>query len=236
MNSQAARDAARAMLDDPDLMGRIVRDVQSLGVAGEEDLIAAIYLVATSRKLTRPCSAIVQATSSTGKTITVSLTTSCIPPEDVIIATILTPNSLYYPSGPGGLKNKLLVTGERRLRKGAEQADATAALRQMLSDGRISKYLPDMSTKPPTSTLIEVEGPIACIETTTDKEIHDEDLNRCLLLGADEGPDQTRRVLLSIAKIHSGEAVDDSEAIRQRHHELQRMLQTLEVVVPFAGC
>ena len=219
------QEEAKAILKRRDLIDVLVADIHNLGIAGEDPLLKTIYLVATSRKLPTPCSAIVQSASSSGKTITVNTVARCIPPEDVYNATDITPNALYY-MGQDALKHKLVVQGERKKRQGAGQADATAALRQLLSDGQISKLVGKRH--------IIMNGPIAYIETTTSHDVFEEDLNRCLLLSADESPEQTKRVLLSLARLRSGNVDTSREAIIQRHHALQRMLEPLGVIVPFA--
>src|SRR5262249_6394346 len=58
---------ALAMLKSPNLVEEVISDVAKCGVAGERDLIAAIYLVSVSRLLPDPLGAIVQSPSSTGK-------------------------------------------------------------------------------------------------------------------------------------------------------------------------
>ena len=84
------------------------------------------------------------------------------------------------------------------------------------------------------TVLIEQDGPIAYIESTTLTRIFHEDANRAILLNTDERPEQTRRILKATAAAYGGGAVVDVEGIIDRHHALQRMLQPFAVVVPFA--
>jgi len=76
----------------------------------------------------------------------------------MIEATSLTPQALYYGE-PGWLENKFLVKGERSLRNDEESADATAALRQLLSEHRITKQV----TVDGKTASIEQRGPIAFV-------------------------------------------------------------------------
>jgi hypothetical protein len=46
---ESVRVEARVLLDDPNLMRRVVEDIGALGVAGEKELAATVYLVGTSR-------------------------------------------------------------------------------------------------------------------------------------------------------------------------------------------
>jgi hypothetical protein len=104
----------------------------------------------------------------------------------------------------------------------------------MQSSGRLTKAVPQKVDGKIKTELIEQEGPIAYIETTTLTRIFDEDLNRCLLLAADEREEQTRNVVRRLAQGYSGSIRSNTEAIIQRHHAMQRMLQQRIVSVPYA--
>ena len=51
---ESVRAEARTLLDAPNLMQRVVEDIGALGVAGEKELAATVYLVGTSRLLPEP--------------------------------------------------------------------------------------------------------------------------------------------------------------------------------------
>src|SRR5262249_22984061 len=159
-------------------------------------LTATVYLTGTSRKLKAPLAAIVQGPSSSGKSYVVEKTAGLIPPEDTIHATQMTPQALFHMK-PGSLRHKLVVGGERsRLQNDDVGAEATRALREMLSSGRLSKLMPVKGEGGLIETrLIEQDGPIAYVETTTLTRIFDEDVNRCLLLNTDEQPEQTKKII-----------------------------------------
>jgi hypothetical protein len=227
------RAEARAMLESPDLMRRVIDDVAACGVAGERELVAAIYVVGVSRLLPRPLAAIVQAPSSTGKSYVLEMTAAKFPPEAVIHATAMTAQSLYYLES-GALRHKFVVAGERSRREDDETAEATRALREMISSGKLSKLVPMKDGGRIVTQRIEQAGPIAYIETTTLAKIFDEDANRCLLLSADERQQQTAHIVRRLAAGYSGGAISNSDAIIQRHHAAQRMLQQRQVAIPFA--
>jgi hypothetical protein len=81
---------------------------------------------------------------------------------------------------------------------------------------------------------VEQDGPIAYVETTTLTKLFNEDANRCILLTSDERPEQTRRILSTLAGVYARGAAVDRQRIIDRHHALQRMLQPHVVLVPFA--
>jgi hypothetical protein len=106
----------------------------------------------------------------------------------------------------------------------------------MPSAGRLSKLMPVKGDGGRIETvLIEQEGPIAFVESTTLSRVFDEDANRCLLLQTDEREDQTRRIVRRLAQAHAGNGLRDADRVRAVHHALQRMLSACGVVVvPFA--
>jgi hypothetical protein len=225
---------AEAMLADSHLIQRIIDDVDALGVAGERELTATIYLIGISRLLDRPLSAIVQGPSSSGKSYMIEKVASLFPPEAVIHATQMTPQALFHMK-PGSLSHRFVVAGERSRIEDDERAEATRALREMISSGKLSKLMPTKVGGLIETVQIKQDGPIAYVESTTLARVFDEDANRSLLLHTDERPEQTRRIVNTLANAfsgaHSGVPID---RIIQVHYALQRLLRQQAVVIPFA--
>jgi hypothetical protein len=146
----------------------------------------------------------------------------------------LTPNALYYLD-PGSLVHRFVVVGERSHSEEDEAADATRSLREMLSEGRLSKLLPVKEDGRQHTIRIEQEGPIAYVESTTLTRVFEEDANRAILLNTDERPDQTKRILTATAAVYSGGAAVDARSVIEKHHALQRMLEPYPVIVPYAA-
>ena len=232
---QAVREEAEAMLKAPDLMHRIVADIGLLGVAGEKELATTIYLVGVSRLLTKPLAAIVQGPSSSGKSYLIEMVTALAPPEAVVNATQMTPQALFHME-PGSLEHRFVVAGERSRVENDETAEATRALREMLSSGRLVKLMPMKVNGGEIQTVrIQQDGPISYVESTTLNKLFNEDANRCILLTTDERPLQTRRIITTLAANYTGSRPENkAQQIVTRHHALQRMLQPYSVVVPFA--
>ena len=189
------RAEADAMLRDPLLIKTVIDDVAALDVAGERELIATVFMIGVSRQLPRPLAGIVQGPSSSGKSYLIEKTATVFPPESVIHATQMTPQALFHMK-PGALVHKFIVAGERSRLDDDERVEATRALREMLSSGRLTKLMPVKQPGGAIETVvIEQDGPIAFIESTTMSKIFDEDQNRCLMLHTDEQPEQTRRII-----------------------------------------
>jgi len=227
------RKEAELLLAAPDLIDRIGADIESVGVAGEDDLRLTLYLVGTSRLLPRPLAAIVQGQSSSGKSYTVEKVASLFPPESVVLATQMTPQALFH-ARPGSLSHRWVVAGERSRLENDDRAEATRALREMLSAGRLSKLMPVKEGKEIVTRLIEQEGPIAFVESTTLARVFEEDANRAIMLSTDERRRQTKTIMRRLALHASGKVTSEGPRVVARHHALQRLLERRTIVIPFA--
>jgi hypothetical protein len=225
-------DAGR-LLEDPELIDRIGADIETVGVAGEDDLRLTLYLVGTSRLLSRPLAAIVQGQSSSGKSYTVERVASLFPPEAVVHATQMTPQALFHAKA-GSLSHRWVVAGERSRLENDDKAEATRALREMLSAGRLTKMMPMKVGGEIVTVTIEQEGPIAFVESTTAARVFEEDANRCILLSTDERRSQTKTIMRRLALHASGKVRSEGPRVVALHHAAQRLLERRAVVIPFA--
>lgn len=227
---------ASAMLESPALADEISQDIQSLGVVGERSLALTLYSLGVSRLLEKPLSAIILGSSSTGKSFVLECVTRLFPPETIVSATALTPQALFYLPA-GFLVHRLVVVGERSRLVDDSAAEGTRALREMLSSGRLRKLLPVRIDGQWTTRLVEQEGPIAYVESTTlsSSQIFDEDVNRSLLLSTDERRGQTEQIIAALGRAYAGEGREVIEGIVAKHHAAQRMLRPVAVVIPFAA-
>jgi hypothetical protein len=159
----------------------ILADVEALGVAGEKTLALTVYLVGVSRLLARPLAMIVQGQSSSGKSYIIEKIAELFPPEAVLHAKQMTPQALFHMPR-GSLEHRWIVAGERSRIEGDDAAEATRALREMISSGKLSKLMPEKGEDGAIVTRhIEQKGPVAYIESTTLHKIFDEDANRCIM-------------------------------------------------------
>jgi hypothetical protein len=224
---------ASRLLEDPALIDRIEADIEAAGVAGEHDLRLTLYLVGTSRLLPRPLAAIVQGQSSSGKSFTVERVAKLFPPEAVVLATQMTPQALFH-APPGSLSHRWVVAGERSRIENDDRAEATRALREMLSGGRLTKMMPAKVDGEIQTVTIEQEGPIAFVESTTSARVFEEDANRCIMLSTDERRSQTKTIMRRLALVASGKIRSDESRVVARHHAMQRLLERRSIVIPFA--
>jgi hypothetical protein len=225
---------AEEMLLSPDLLERIAVDLVDVGIAGEPELSAIVFMTGVSRLLDKPLALIAQGPSSSGKSFVVERTATLFPPESVLLAKSLTPQALVYmPSG--SLRHRWVVAGERSRVEDDNTAEATRGLREMISSGKLSKLIACKGASGQIeSRLVEQDGPIAYVESTTLSRIFDEDRNRCLVVNTDERSSQTRAIMQAVAQAAAGLLTADREAIVARHHCMQRLLVRVPVVIPYA--
>ncbi|MCL6592040.1 MAG: toprim domain-containing protein [Firmicutes bacterium] len=224
---------ALKLLTDSNLLELILADMEAIGHVGEETNKILAYLISVSRKLPKPLSGIIISQAAAGKSGLVETVQELTPPEEVEFFSRITPQALYYMERDA-LKRKLLIIEERTGGEGADYSIRTLQSRRKLTQAVPIK---DPNTGKIKTMTFEVEGPIAYLETTTSAEINHENATRCFELYLDESPEQTRRIHQAQRTAKTGEGLARKariEAIKRRHHNLQRMLKEAVVEIPYA--
>jgi hypothetical protein len=211
----------------------VARDIDALGYVGENTNKTLLYMVAVSRKLDDSLSAIVISQSGAGKSGASEAIEKLVPPEDVVLITRLTPQSLYYVA-PGSLDHKLIIIEERH-----GSAEAEYPVRVLQSRKKLSVLVPvkDPQTGRMESKQFEVEARAAFIEATTRADVNHENSTRCFELTMDESEEQTRRIHERQRLMRTERGLElrrQADAIRHRHWNSQRLLEPLPVIIPYA--
>jgi 5S rRNA maturation endonuclease (ribonuclease M5) len=231
--SEAERAEALAFLRCRDLLDEAAKDVDTLGYVGEETNKRLLYLVAISRKLEDPLSAIVLSQSGAGKSGLTEVIERLCPPEDVVLLTRLTPQSLYYVE-PGFLDQKLVIVEERY---GSMEADYSIRVLQSRKKLIAAAPIKDPQTGNMKTKVFTVEARAAFIEATTASVVNHENATRCFELTMDESASQTERIheRQRLLRTERGLALRrQAEAVCRRHWNAQRLLEPWPVVIPFA--
>jgi hypothetical protein len=189
--------------------------------------------VAVSRKLEDPLSAIVFSQSGAGKSGLTEVIERLTPPEDVVLLTRLTPQSLYYTE-PGFLDRKLVIVEERY---GSMEADYSIRVLQSRKKLIAAAPVKDPQTGNMRTKIFTVEARAAFIEATTAASVNHENATRCFELMMDETEAQTQRIHERQRRMRTGAGLRmraEAEAVTRRHWNAQRLLETLPVLIPFA--
>lgn len=232
MTSAESEDAL-SLLTSPDLVERVGDAFATLGVVGERTAALTAWLTLTSRLSDRPLGAVIQSSSSAGKSTLADAALALMPSEATVAYSAMTGQALYY-LGESDLAHKVLSIAEE---EGA--ARASYALKLLVSEGRLS--IAAAGKDPLSGRLVthtyEVAGPVALLMTTTAAELDEELANRLLVLAVDEGRHQTRAVHAAQrdAETLEGLVARSKRAdVLARHANAQRLLSPVAVVNPHA--
>ncbi len=231
--TEAEREAALALLRDPQLLHCILADFAQAGVVGEETNKLVGYLAAVSRKLPEPLAVIIQSASAAGKTSLMDAVLAFVPPESKVQYSAMTGQALFY-LGETDLKHKVLAVVEE---EGAERASYALKLLQSEGELTIASTGKDPETGKLTTHAYRVEGPVMIMLTTTAVELDEELVNRALVLTVDESPTQTRAIH---ERQRARRTLDGLLARVSRqdvltlHRNAQRLLEPVHVVNPYA--
>ena len=171
--------------------------------------------------------------SGAGKSGLTEVIEKLCPPEDVVLLTRLTPQSLYYVE-PGFLDKKLVIVEERY---GSMEADYSIRVLQSRKKLIAAAPIKDPATGNMRTKVFTVEARAAFIEATTAQAVNHENATRCFELTMDESVEQTRRIHERQRLMRTGrglELVCEAQAMMRKHWNAQRLLEPLPVVIPFA--
>ncbi|MDH5658212.1 MAG: CHC2 zinc finger domain-containing protein [Nitrosopumilus sp.] len=231
--TDAERKEALELLKRKDLLDQVGKDVDALGYVGEEVNKRLLYLVAVSRKLPDPLSAVILSQSGAGKSGITEVIERLTPPEDVVLLTRLTPQSLYYVE-QSFLDQKLVIVEERY---GSAEADYSIRVLQSRKKLIAAAPVKDPQSGNLKTKVFTVEARAAFIEATTASAVNHENATRCFELCMDESVEQTKRIhhRQRLMKTERGLKLHhQAEVITRRHWNAQRLLEPLPVVIPYA--
>ncbi len=225
--------AALELLQAPDLVSRIVADMERCGVVGEANNLLAGYLAAVSRKLDTPLAILIQSSSAAGKSSLMDAVLAMVPEEERVQYSAMTGQSLFY-LGETDMQHKILAIAEE---EGVRQA--AYALKLLQSDGELTMASTgkDDATGNLVTKQYKVKGPVMLMLTTTAIDVDEELMNRCMVLTVNESREQTRaihtrqRTKQTLAGML---ATNDKQTITALHNNAQRLLKPVVVVNPYA--
>jgi hypothetical protein len=217
---------------NPELLYKIQKEFERLGLVGEKENALLLYLALVSRLLQKPISIVIKSGSSAGKSFLVKIVQNLFPKDTYIELTGLSPKSLIYFKEE--FKHKFLIIFEVH---GFRDDDYTELLiRTLLSENKITYAVVEKNNNDGHETkIIEREGPTGLITTTTLSNIHDENETRLFSITLDEKSDQTKDIKLNIAKSYGLTSSNENNDVLNDLLNLQKILDTHPVFIPFAS-
>ena len=228
--TEQEREEAENFLKQPNLLERTNELIGQSGVIGEQNNRLLMYLIFTSRKRSQPLHIVSLAESGLGKTHLQEKVGELMPEEDKLEITTLSENAFYY-FGQRELKNKLILIEDL---DGAE--GALYPLRELQTKRKISKTVAQKNTKGETRSVhLVVEGPVSVAGCTTKEQIYEDNSNRSFLIYLDESVEQDDRIMNYQRAVSAGNInLDDQDLVAKLLRNVQRVLQPIKVVNPFA--
>lgn len=221
------------LLRDLNIFNRILADFEIIGTVGEQINKLVGYLVAVSRKLEDPLSAIVVSRSAAGKSALLDGILAFVPDDDKEVMTAMTAQALFYLPRDG-LKHKVLAVMED---EGSERASYPLKILQSEKVLVLAVTVKDQESGLMQTQQKTVDGPVAQLMTSTQAELDHEIANRYVVLTVDEDREQTRRIheAQREAETLTGllRNMEREEALKT-HHNAQRLLRPLRVINPYA--
>lgn len=219
-----------------DLLERFDDAHHQAGVIGEIQLARLTYLTLTSRLLShdRPLERLVSlapvGVTSSGKSHTTSSTVKFFPEHAVFEITNMSDKFIHYLTRD--LRHTFIYVPEY---SAIQDNDAIlTALRVLLSEGRLVYGVVEKDGNGRmVERLIEKEGPTGLLMTTTKVSIDPELATRLVCCPTDDSPEQTRRVMVELARLDTAGVSFDF----QPWIELQLWLECQDnrTTLPFLG-
>jgi hypothetical protein len=231
--AEEEKEKALTYLRDPNLFQNISRDIATAGeVIGEETNKMMLYLAATSRKFKKPISSVIFGKSSSGKSYLANAIEQFMPEEDCLALSSVSAKALEYMGDQ--LRHKFILVQEWE-----GLTEALPTLRTLQSEGKLARLVTviDPITKTRVARAHSQDCPCSVIVTTTKEGIHDENSTRIFELYADESVEQTKNVVratLNKANMIKCTSLEVKKQILDLHHNVQRLLEQVEVNIPFA--
>lgn len=226
-----AGEKAIEFLSSANLTQNIGRLLGEAGIIGEEYNRTLLFVIALSHKMPTPLHGMLQGSSGEGKSHLIIAVSQCMPQENVLDFTRITPKSLYHYKGEE-LSQKLLIVQDFD----GLDVDAQYAFREMQSSKRLSS---SSTSKDALGNLrgkiTEVRANSATLVATTKAEVYLDNMSRSVILGVDESESQTQRIIQrqNQKRAGTGNAEAEHEA-KQLLRNCVRVLKPYQVVNPFA--
>jgi hypothetical protein len=200
-------------------------------IAGERNNVKMLFLIATSRVLPKGMHGAVKGPSAAGKSEIRTRVLEFFPPESVVAFTTLSEKALFYFEQD--FPHKILSMGEAT--GSDEQRLQDYLLRELISEGRLRYPVVQKVNNELVTVVIEKNGPVVFLVTTTKNKLNPENETRMLSLEVNDSEDQTRAVLRTIARF-AALGQNAAPINYEPWQNFQRWIENGEcrVIVPFA--
>lgn len=192
----ALLDRCRDLATAPDILARVDRAFDALGMVGEHKNRTLVYLAATARLLDKPVSVAVTGPSSAGKSYMLEKLLVLLPPSAYVNYTSVSDRYLVYSDDD--LRHRIVVLFEAI---GLGTDTGAYLMRSLLSEGKLEIGTVEKNDEGQhMARTVTKEGPTALFTSTTEKTTPDDELQtRYLRLVVTDSPEHSRAILAGTA-------------------------------------
>lgn len=221
---------AMELLESPNIPERAARTMEMLGHVGELMVKMLAFVCAVSARAGYPIQPSTHAESSAGKNFLWDTVLLLLPVAMVLRWSAMSDKALFFTEED--LRGKVIYLQEVAGSEGADFAIRVLQSAQYL-EYVVTEKTPDGSYRAVTHRK---EGPAVVVQTTTRIRLFNENDTRVVSLYLDESPEQTRRIVddALLRAEAGGISAEDREAMLLAWHDAIRLLETVEVVIPYA--
>ena len=218
-------DKCAELRHEPNILDRYVEFQRKAGVVGEADTLKLLYLMLTSRVLSRPVSGAVKGPSSAGKSYLIEKTLKAFPESAYHTFSSMSEKALLYTQKD--FRHHFIYIAEM---SGVNNDFLEYLLRTLLSEHRLRYETVEKVNGKITPRVVEKDGPTGLIVATTKPMLHPENETRLLSLRVDDSAAHVKAIMRSLAT-RSRDDADYSEWLA-----LQTWIagQSNRVIVPYA--
>jgi hypothetical protein len=208
------KNSSLQLLSSPSFFPEWLGALRKTGLVGEAQNALAIYIVATSRLLSKPLCLFVKGPSSVGKNYLTDKVLGFIPSSAVQLLTSSSNRSWNYMGQK--LSHKVVYVKERN-----DLAGAVHPARVLISEKELVHWVTEKRGRRFIQRKYVTKGPISAISTTTKDRVEVDDESRHISIWLDESAEQTTRVMQAAVDELHGQEPNDSKV----WHAVQRIIE-----------
>jgi len=204
----AAEELCRELAWEKDILTPFAQTVRHLGVAGEERAVKLLYLVLTSRYLSKPVPVVMKGVSSSGKSYLVQQVCRFFPESATHALSAMSEHALIRSKE--SFRHRFLVIYEA---EGMASNFLEYLIRSLISEGHIRYSTLVETGEGWEEKTFEKEGPTGLILSTTRVSLHPENETRMFSVPTDDSPEQTTRIFEAMAAQEDRDSTGDDEML-----------------------
>lgn len=205
------------------------------GFPVESRISNTCLMAKTGRLLPKSSATIFYGPSASGKSAIFEESLKLDDPTLYETITSMSQKAWYYMDD---VRNKTLAFGEVAPVRDGEDDEVQKAMRQFISENRLTRKTVETSDGPNRGEVLVVEGPCSIVASTTKdpQMFNDELVNRCYWVPSDDSQRTTDRVLQAQAEKEETPATvsDDEDEIVSAWRAFSLLLKPVPVIIPFA--